>query len=115
MIMTVKRKKQSWRMGKKIQPLRSARLLLNQLMLESTEMHGTAFVLPKGFLQMRLPRLMLFLETRKIRRHLATGQLLYVNGSMSFLEAKWKKQSRLPESGTWRVLPIRTKCLCELN
>jgi len=96
MMMTVRRKKQSWYSLRKVkrirQPPRNVRLLQDQPMLGITGQNGMPFTSLNDFLQMRLLRLIVGLRTKKIRRLLAIAQLSSENGSMSFQRAKWMKQ-----------------------
>ena len=82
-------------------------------MLGNTRSYGMPFVLLNNFFQMRLLRLIVHLVTRPIKKLLAIAQLPSESGLISFPEAKWRKQKRLLQSGTWRVLPIKIKCLRE--
>jgi len=57
-------------------------------MLGTIGRSGMPFVLLNDFLWMRLLKLMKGLETRPIRRLLATAQLLFGIGLITFLRAK---------------------------
>ena len=96
-------------------PQRSVRLLPDQLRQGNTGRNGLTFTLLRSFLPMKLLRSTTSLGTRKIRRLSAIALLPFENGGITFLREKRMKQRRLPKSGTMRVLPTKTKCLCEFD
>jgi hypothetical protein len=96
-------------------PQRSMRLLPDQLRQGNTGQNGLTFALLRSFLPMKLLRLTISLGIRKIRRLLAIALLPFKNGGITFLREKRMKQHRLPKSGMIRVLPTKTKCLCEFD